>query len=381
MITATGILLQLKVGHEKARPVPAEVVRALRSLEVSYEKSGSMSFAVTFAAGRASLDDALDYDLLKPDLLRPFRRVRAVLDIGGRPAPVLDGVITDIQLNPSNQPGASTLTVMGEDASAVMGLEEKAVAHPGLNDSEIVDKILKRYQDRVQRQVAPAVIRRAANSSRAAVQLGSDLAFVRKLARRNGYVFHIVPGRGRPVAYWGPPQRLGPAQPALSVALGAATNVERLDFELDALAPYRIEGWIQDPDAGLGEQPLTQVKVERGADIPLTRKQIWAVRDGEISLRRLVDSGVPVGEGLARAQARVTQSGRDAVSAAGELDTVRYGHLLAPYQPIGVRGAGSSYDGTYYVNSVKHLIAPGSYRQRFTLAREGTGALAPTVRP
>jgi hypothetical protein len=44
-----------------------------------------------------------------------------------------------------------------------------------------------------------------------------------------------------------------------------------------------------------------------------------------------------------------------------------------------VRGAGSSYDGDYYVQQVKHRIKRGEYKQNFTLLREGRGAASSRV--
>ena len=46
---------------------------------------------------------------------------------------------------------------------------------------------------------------------------------------------------------------------------------------------------------------------------------------------------------------------------------------------VGVRGAGHDYDGLYYVQEVTHDIAPGSYKQSFTLTREGLGSTVPSV--
>jgi hypothetical protein len=69
------------------------------------------------------------------------------------------------------------------------------------------------------------------------------------------------------------------------------------------------------------------------------------------------------------------------VTARGELNVLRYGDLLQAHELVGVRGAGYSYDGLYYVQSVTHMISRGTYAQRFTLTREGVGALLPVVRP
>jgi len=70
----------------------------------------------------------------------------------------------------------------------------------------------------------------------------------------------------------------------------------------------------------------------------------------------------------------------DPIHATGELDALRYGDLLMPRALVDLRGAGYSNDGTYYVKSVTHTIKTGEYKQRFTLTREGIGALSPVVR-
>ena len=64
------------------------------------------------------------------------------------------------------------------------------------------------------------------------------------------------------------------------------------------------------------------------------------------------------------------------MTATGSLDVTRYGGVLGARKLVGVRGAGLPYDGLFYVKSVSHEIERGSYKQRFTLARNG---LLPTV--
>jgi hypothetical protein len=83
-------------------------------------------------------------------------------------------------------------------------------------------------------------------------------------------------------------------------------------------------------------------------------------------------------DAFARAQGEVERAG-DAVVAEGELDGARYGGVLRPRGLVGLRGAGWSHDGLWYVRQVEHEVTPGSYRQRFTLAREGLGSTVPVV--
>jgi hypothetical protein len=78
--------------------------------------------------------------------------------------------------------------------------------------------------------------------------------------------------------------------------------------------------------------------------------------------------------GLAKAAKKA-----DAVSATGSLDSVIYGGVLQPRGLVGVRGAGTPFDGLYYVKSVTHAIKRGEYKQNFTLSRNGLISTIPTV--
>ena len=75
------------------------------------------------------------------------------------------------------------------------------------------------------------------------------------------------------------------------------------------------------------------------------------------------------------------KSTTDPATAEGEVDGVRYGNALRARKLVGVRGAGLTHDGFWYVKRVTHAIARGEYTQRFSLSREGTGTLTPVVRP
>jgi hypothetical protein len=53
--------------------------------------------------------------------------------------------------------------------------------------------------------------------------------------------------------------------------------------------------------------------------------------------------------------------------------------MLKARQLVGVRGAGPSNDGVFYVKSVTHNIKRGEYKQSFTLVREGLGSLVQNI--
>jgi hypothetical protein len=69
----------------------------------------------------------------------------------------------------------------------------------------------------------------------------------------------------------------------------------------------------------------------------------------------------------------------DAVTGNGTLDVSRYGRVLRSRMLVGVRGAGITYDGLYYVNTVTHTLKHGEYKQSFTLSRDGLISPTPVV--
>jgi hypothetical protein len=70
-----------------------------------------------------------------------------------------------------------------------------------------------------------------------------------------------------------------------------------------------------------------------------------------------------------------------AISGSGSLDVMQYGQLLRARTVVGVRGAGISYDGLYFVDSVTHNIKKGEYKQNFSLSRDGLISNTPVVMP
>ena len=58
-----------------------------------------------------------------------------------------------------------------------------------------------------------------------------------------------------------------------------------------------------------------------------------------------------------------------------------YGSILRAGDLVGVRGAGETYDGTYAIDEVTHVLQLGLFKQKFRLSREGIGAKTPLVKP
>ena len=225
----------------------------------------------------------------------------------------------------------------------------------------------------------PPVIDPPVPVERTPTQCGTDLQHLQTMAGRYGYVFYVTPGPapGMSVGYWGPPPRLSVPQRALSVGMGGETNVQNLSFAHDAQAPAMQSGQVQDR---LTNQTVP-VETFASLRVPLAAMPTWLVQQPHVRRRAFRGSGLNAVQSYARAQGAVDASVDRTVTATGSLDAMKYGDLLKPRFLVGLRGAGWSHDGLWYVESVEHEIRRGQYHQNFTLAREGLGSTVPAVIP
>jgi len=375
-----GLHLSLMLGPTIAVPAPLPYAEALESVRVTHSDRGRSGFQLTFQAGRSGPLGLVDYPLLSLPLLRPFNRVVLVVTFNALPRVLMDGIITNQELNPGDEPGTGTLTVTGEDVSLAMDMEEKNVEHPAQDETIIALKIIATYAQYglIPIVIPPLVIDPPIPIERVPVQRDTDLGYLKSIAERHGYVFYVTPGLAPMTnfAYWGPPKRLDIPQKALSVNLGHETNVSGLSFNQNALAPELQAGSVQD------RQTNQSMPVQTFASTrpPLVSQPAVLVNQPNVRTRRFQGSGLNIAQSLGRAQAHTDASTDSVLRATGELDALRYGDILQARGLVDLRGAGYNYSGTYYVESVTHNIKRGEYKQNFTLTREGVGALRPIVR-
>jgi hypothetical protein len=375
-----GTQLTLMIGPTIAVPAPPSLMESLKQVEVTHSDEGQSGFQITFQVGRSGPTDLLDYALLSNPLLKPFNRVILLVTLNAIPRVLMDGIITHQQLAPSNQPGASTLTVTGEDVSLMMDLEEKSVEHPAQDETIIALKLIASYAQYglIPMVIPPMVIDPPIPIERVPVQQATDLQYLKQIAERHAYVFYITPGPTpfTNTAYWGPPVRVGLPQRALSVSLGGETNVDSIRFRNNALGPTLVSGKVQD------RQTNQSMPVQSFASLrpPLAAFPAWLVNQPNVRKTQFRQSGLNMMQSMSQAQS-TTDASVDSVTAEGELDSMRYGDLLLARTIVGLRGVGYSYDGLWYVKRVRHVIQKEKYTQSFTLAREGLGSTTPAVIP
>jgi hypothetical protein len=380
MMNLQGVHLTLLIGPTVPVPAPPDLLESLEQIQVTHADSGISGFELTFKVGRSGPLDLIDYGVLRnPLLLKPFNRIVLMVTFGIVPQVLMDGFITHQQLSPGSGPGTSTLTVIGEDASVMLDLKETPAEHPAQDETIIANKIILSYAQYglIPMVIPPLVIDPPVPTDRIPSQQVTDYAYLQQMAERYGYVFFITPG---PVpltstAYWGPPPRLSVPQKALSVNLGAETNVDQISFSTNSQATVMMDGQVQDR---LTNQTMP-VRTLASTRVPLSSQPAWLAQQPNVRRRQLHQSGLNVAQAYARAQGETDASVDGTLTASGGLNALTYGALLQPRGLVGLRGAGYRHDGIYYVKSVTHTVKIGEYKQQFNLNRDGWGSLTPVV--
>jgi len=355
-------------------PVPSSIVQAVKSVQVTVASGQRSGFQIVLANSRTS---PISTAMIPAGLLDPGVRVVIGVTVNGLPTVLMDGVITRQEAGFSNEIGQSALTLTGEDLSVLMDLEKRqGVIFPPLPAAGQVLWLLKNY---LAHGIVPIPIPELfpdvpIPTDRIKSQDGTDFEFIQKLAKDNGYVFYLDPGPvpGMSKAYWGPEIRFGVPQPALSIDMDAMSNVESLSFSFDGLQGKQVTVQVQEPITKLAINiPLPDISLLAP---PLSIRPAPKLKTEPLSGSAKDNPILAIAKGLAR-----MSDSADAVTGTGQLNVLRYGRVLQPRGLVGVRGAGTGYDGLYYVKSVTHNLKPGEYTQSFSLSRNGLVSITPAV--
>lgn len=370
-----GLHLTLMVGPLVPVPVPQEVLDALTGVQVVTNAGDAASgFELIFALSTNSPLHALF--LVAGGQSIPLVRVIIAVTINGATEVLMDGVMTHHEVKPGTDAGQATLIVKGKDLTAVMDYVEFNVPYPAMPGEARVGLMLAKYaMFGIVPMIIPSVLLDVPIPlEKIPGQKGTDLNYIRWLAKRVGYVFYLEPGPvpGTSRAYWGPEIKVGIPQPALNVDMGAHTNVESLSISYDTESKELPVIFILNKETkaiiGIPVPDVTPLNPPLGLIPPIPKGIKPAPGMAKYS---------PV-EALLIGLAKAAKSS-DAVTASGSLDVLRYGRVLRARQLVGVRGAGLAFNGLYYVKSVTHMIKRGEYKQNFTLSRNGLISTLPTV--
>jgi hypothetical protein len=372
---ASPLYLTVLVGAVTAAFPSKEMMDALTSAEVTVSASDKSGFQLTFTlANRSPLQL---YFLLAMGAPVPLIRIVLSATLGGLPQVIMDGLVKHTEVVPDSMSGSAKLVITGEDLTAVMDLTDSSgTPFPGMTPDLRVITILGKYAmygivPNVLPVLTPDV---EAPTVKTSSQKGTDLAYINQLAKEAGYVFYLQPGPlpGQSQAYWGPKIQIGVPQPALNVNMDSWTNVESLNFHYQPQTAVTPEVLIQDQDTGkmmpIAIPGVNALNPAMGSVVPVPQK----------TERLDYTAKLPAAQAMMAGMARAAQTA-DVVTGDGTISVLRYGGLLQARQLVGVRGAGIAFDGLYYVDSTKHQIKAGEYKQSFTLKRNALVSNVPFV--
>lgn len=372
---ASPLYLTLLAGQVMAVPVAKPLIDALIGVEINVSASGKSGFQLSFTLANNSPLQL--FFLLAMGQPVPFIRVILIVSFGGLPQVVMDGIVKHTEVVPDAMQGSSKLVITGEDLSALMDLTDgSGTPFPGLSPDLRVQAILSKYATFgiVPNVVPPVTTDVDPPTTRTPSQKGTDLAYIQQLAKEAGYVFYMQPGPtpGLSQAYWGPQIRMGVPQPALNVNMDSWTNVESLNFRYEPQNAVTPIVYVQDDTTGV----VTKVAIP-GAN-PLSPPLGLVVPTPQKTEPLPYTAKLPAAQALMVGYAKAAQTA-DVVTGDGTISVLRYGGILQARCLIGVRGAGLGFDGLYYVDSTKHQIKLGDYKQSFTLKRNALVSNTPVV--
>lgn len=365
--------ITLMMGPVTFQPVPRAVLDSLLKVQVTNSAGERSGFQLTFSFSKGTEMEKK----LSSGYFDPPSRVVIVATINGQPNVIMDGVITRHELQMSNEPGQSTLTITGMDLTQVMDMVDFSfMVWPAMPREARVAIILAKY-------AAYGIVHGDPQCDDGCIRAGDP--------RAAGYGLRICPFAGRRRRLHvlcrtgvcrGPELRsriqeikFGAPQRALTVSSGHVSNVDAMTFSFDGFAKTLYLLYIHNKETKVSfPVPNSGHHAAQSA----ARSQNPNPAEGALPEPREGRGARTRWRSTLRCRPRpgplpALTSG-DVISASGSLDVPRYGGILKARSLVGVRGAGAGYDGYYFVKSVTHSIQRGQYKQSFSLTRNARAA-------
>jgi len=352
------------------RRLDASVLGLLSRLEVR-----ESDVDPTIAALRFNLSQTAEgaFSPIDDALFSPGARLSIDIEApGSNDARIFAGYLTHIRPHFEGIESNCYVEILAMDAAVLLDAEERVASYPDMTDAEAAEEIFGRYT--IAFSGEPTGARHEANKQ-LLVQRGTDWEFVRRLARRNGYVCYLEPDptTGAVTAHFKPRAVLDTPQADLTI-LREGANLAWVDFQFLTTGPVRVKGAAIDPLdkrllraegepslAPLGEALLTD-DIEGG----LTGA-------GAKGVTALLREPPPLEAALQAASAGATDRALFAIEARGEVDPALYRGLLRARRPVLVKGVGRLFAGSYYVRAVRTTLEEGALHQSFVAERNASG--------
>jgi hypothetical protein len=365
------------------QPADADLMTLMVSLDV--DESMDLPGAVQLEVPLSRTPDG-EYTYLNDPRFAPLASVAVVATVDGDIADplggmfgagtvsqcIFDGYVLSHKVHLETGATRSMLTVWGQDASWLMNLQEKTREWVDLTDADVAAAIFNEYGVVPAADIFDEDSPAHTEAGHSLMQRGSDIQFLRTLARRNGKLCRIFCDESPDIriGWFAAPNLDGAPQVRLVLNDPDNWNVAAIDLEWDATRPTGVLArqalfTDPDPDAGVGDTNesglplLGDLSLEDFTGTPMVVVLAAPVDDaGELSMR---------------AQA-VLREADWFVRCIGEADVERLGAVLRAGMLVSLEGVGQVHSGAYLVWSVRHRITRQAHTMKFTLVRNAVGA-------
>ncbi len=337
---------------------PDDVVSGAASVEVTERIGQPTGYRIGYNL------DIVDGDLplLAEDKLGADSELSIFVPAGDATYCLVKGPVYGQEIHLAHGGAGSMLQVLGADSLIKMDREDKVVAWADVTDSDAVRALLGQFG------FVPDVEDTKAGHfelKHTLIQRETDLAFIRRLARRNGFHFWItVDESGAETAHFKRPVLEGEAACDLVINLrDPKPNVGALDICWDVQRPVKAKA----AELDLNNKSDITGDVEKSPLAPLGSRTLSEItaNPGIVHVRAPVDDS---GDLQARSEGALIEAGFF-VRATGATTLSALGTVVRAHTLVHLRGAGSRHSGLWYCSAVRHIIDSSEHRMEFELIR------------
>jgi len=290
----------------------------------------------------------------------PGSVLSVLVPVGGANECLVKGPVHGQHVHLEHGGNGSYFEVRGADRSSVMDREAQSAVWDQVTDSDVVSTIVARYN------FTPDVDTTAARhdeDKHTLVQRESDLRFVQRLARRNGFLFWITAdANGLETAHFKRPPVSG--SPVATLVINQDNpSLQILDMKWEVERPTSIDAFQMDLsskadiDGSASQSPL-----------PALATQDLVAITGDTRSLHLAAPADDAGDLRARAEGALIEA-LWFVRASCETRLDAVGALVRAHTLAAVQGAGRRHSGKYFVTAVRHTIDTAQHRMEIELAR------------
>lgn len=305
-----------------------------------------------------------DFPLLTDAKFGPGSDLSVVVSSGATSECLVKGPVYGQQIHFNQGGSGSLLTVQGADSLIKLDREDKVAAWSDLTDSAAVSSIVS------QAGLIPDIETTQAGHfelKHTLIQRQTDLDFIRRLARRNGFLFWVSCDEfGVETAHFKRPPLNGQATCDLVINLTEPrSNVTSLQIDWDVERPTSTDS----TDLDLNSKSDLSGSVQSS---PLTALGGTALGN-IVTDARVAHVSAPVDDGgdlRARSEGTLIESSFF-LRATGSTTLSSLGKVLRSHTLVNLRGAGARHSGLWFCSAVKHSIDSSEHRMDFDLIRNG----------